>query len=94
MLDLTPILRYLDSGVPDTQNEIQDDYGEEDEEEKEDARRKVQRTKLEEKFHDMTAALCEVVNDFGLLSFLPINIEDLPTVARVLAATDKANGLR
>lgn len=71
------------------------EYGEEEEEEKEDQTiRRRQRTKLEEKFHDMTAALCDVVNDFGLLSFLPINIEDLPTVARVLAATDKANGLR
>lgn len=71
------------------------EYGEEEEEEKEDQTiRRRQRTKLEEKFHAMTAALCDVVNDFGLLSFLPINIEDLPTVARVLAATDKANGLR
>lgn len=40
----------------------------------------------------MTAGLCEVLNDLGLVSFLPLNISDGTTVARVLAAVDAANG--
>jgi hypothetical protein len=50
------------------------------------------RTKLQQRFQQLSCALCEVVDDFGLVSFLPMNIEDVETVGRVLAATDKANG--
>jgi hypothetical protein len=52
------------------------------------------RTKLQDKFHRMTEALCEVVNDYGLVTLLPLNVEDVTTVARVIAATDRANGYK
>ena len=45
------------------------------------------RSKLQEKFYRMSAALCEVVDDYGLVSFHPMNIEDVevnfcrPTIA-------------
>jgi len=35
------------------------------------------RSKLQEKFFRMSSALCEVVDDFGLVSFHPMNIEDV-----------------
>lgn len=35
------------------------------------------RSKLQEKFYRMSAALCEVVDDYGLVSFHPMNIEDV-----------------
>jgi hypothetical protein len=31
---------------------------------------------LQRRFHKMSAALCEVVDDFGLVSFHPLNIQD------------------
>ena len=34
------------------------------------------RTKLQQRFVKLSAALCEVVDDFGLVSFHPLNIED------------------
>jgi len=40
----------------------------------------------------MTGELCSVLGDFGLLGFLPCNIQDATTVGRVLIAVDKANG--
>jgi hypothetical protein len=40
----------------------------------------------------MNTALCELVTDFGLISFLPMNVQDAGTVGRVLAAVDRANG--
>ena len=40
----------------------------------------------------MARGLCEVLNDFGLVSFLPLNISDASTVVRVLGAVDRANG--
>ncbi|KAJ1442876.1 hypothetical protein B484DRAFT_321874 [Ochromonadaceae sp. CCMP2298] len=47
---------------------------------------------LQRRFHRMSSALCEVVDDFGLVSFHPMNVQDAETVGRVLAATDSANG--
>lgn len=40
----------------------------------------------------MHKALAEVVEDFGLLSFLPLDISSAESVARVLAKIDKCNG--
>jgi hypothetical protein len=47
-----------------------------------------------QKFKQMSAALCDFMNDFGLVSFTAMNIEDVETVGRVLAAVDRANGYR
>ena len=38
------------------------------------------RSKLQEKFYRMSAALCEVVDDYGLVSFHPLNIEDVEVI--------------
>ena len=49
-------------------------------------------SKVTKKYKKMTAALCDVLSDFGLISYLPVNIEDASTVGRVLNSIDKANG--
>eukprot|EP01036_Dinobryon_divergens_P027988 gene27988-36860_t len=66
MMNLAPILRYLEGSIPTNDQEDDLDH--------------------------LTAALCEVVDDFGLVSFLPLNIQDKETMARVLMAIDDANG--
>lgn len=43
-------------------------------------------------FHKMSEALCDMLSDFSLVSFLPLSINDAETVGRVLAQIDKANG--
>ncbi|GBF89287.1 GPN-loop GTPase [Raphidocelis subcapitata] len=40
----------------------------------------------------LSSELCELVSDFGLLSFLPLAIEDKQSLQAVLHAVDKANG--
>jgi hypothetical protein len=40
----------------------------------------------------MAAELTAVLSDFGLLGFLPMNVQDAATVGRVLIAVDRANG--
>lgn len=77
-------------------NKNNNDSHERDEnsDEEEEDQRVTGRTKLQKKFHAMTTALCDVVNDYNLVSFYPLHIEDISTAARVLAATDKANGFR
>ncbi|CAM9567180.1 unnamed protein product [Laminaria digitata] len=40
----------------------------------------------------MTEEICDVVDSYGLVSFLPLNIQDAETVGRVLSQIDKCNG--
>lgn len=44
------------------------------------------------RFQRMTAELCEVIEDFGLLSFQPLAIEDRDAMRHLVAAIDKSNG--
>ncbi|KAI9596669.1 GPN-loop GTPase [Syncephalis fuscata] len=47
---------------------------------------------LTSKYQKLNAALCELIEDFGLVSFHPLYIEDKMAVANVVQAVDKANG--
>lgn len=49
-------------------------------------------SRFSRRFQKLSRGLCEVVEDFGLLSFLPLAIEDREAVGRVLQEVDKANG--
>jgi GPN-loop GTPase len=49
-------------------------------------------TKFGQKHHRLTAALCELIEDFGLISFIPMAVEDKECMAFVLQDVDKANG--
>ena len=43
-------------------------------------------------FARLTRSLCEVVEDYGLLQFMPLAIEDAVSLGRLVALCDKANG--
>ena len=114
MVDLLPLMRYLEEGsdvVPDGDIDAAYDHaGDDDEydndggsggntsEEKDNSpspRAGVSSgsgSRLQQKYRKMTSGLCEVLSDFGLISFLPLNVDDGVTVGRVLASCDKANG--
>jgi len=49
-------------------------------------------SKLRGRLARMSWELCDVLSDFGLVAFLPMNIQDATTVGRVAIAIDKANG--
>lgn len=44
------------------------------------------------KYQQLSAALCELIEDSGLLSFVPLAIEDKECMAFLLGEIDKANG--
>lgn len=44
------------------------------------------------KFHNLNLKLAEVVQDYGLVSFVPLNVQDKKSMTRVLRTVDKANG--
>ncbi|MEW5315685.1 MAG: hypothetical protein WDW38_007095 [Sanguina aurantia] len=44
------------------------------------------------RFRKLTRGLCECVEDFGLVSFVPLAIQDKDSIQRLLVLVDKANG--
>ena len=88
-------------------DDLNDDYGDdEDEDEDEDGHHEHPPASapgtlkspfaggdiMKAKFYDLTSGLCEILEDFGMISFTALNIEDAQTVGRVLVQVDKANG--
>lgn len=63
-----------------------------DDAEYQQARRQRQNSPLSKKFTKLYEGLADVIGDFGLLHFLPLDISDAASVGRVLAHIDKANG--
>jgi len=56
------------------------------------ARKRRQASDVSRKFTKLYEGLAEVIGDFGLLHFIPLDISDATSVGRVLAQIDKANG--
>ncbi|POM70304.1 GPN-loop GTPase 2 [Phytophthora palmivora] len=52
----------------------------------------IPNSRLAERFRRMNEALVDVIEDFSLVSFLPLQIQDPATLQKVVAAIDKANG--
>ena len=83
------IAPYVGTNVPDD-GELLDVVNYDENQEKEFVPK--EESKVAKKYKKMTAALCDVLSDFGLISYLPVNIEDVSTVGRALNSIDKANG--
>jgi len=63
-----------------------------DDDEYQRARQKVRNGKFYRKHRKLHSELCDIIEDFSLVSFLPLNIQDAESVGRVVARIDKANG--
>lgn len=50
------------------------------------------RPKLAKKFRKFNQALCDVIQDYSLVSYLPLNVQDRTSIERVINSIDKANG--
>lgn len=44
------------------------------------------------KYQKLTAVLCEIIEDFALVSFTTLNIQDKQSIINLLYLIDKANG--
>ena len=101
MYDFERLVQYIDSEFPSKFPSLHNKKGKEDtEEEKEEecieganfsSIMTSRYASSIESRRRMTRGLCEVLNDFGLVSFLPLNISDAATVAKVLAAIGDSN---
>eukprot|EP00956_Cyclotella_meneghiniana_P000040 scaffold83_cov57-Cyclotella_meneghiniana.AAC.6 len=96
--DLHRLVDYLDSNPIDTihynSNRGNDDDDEEylNDPEYQKARDKTRNSNFYKKYRKLHHELCDLVEDYGLLSFLPLSIQDAESVGRVLARIDKCNG--
>ena len=80
------ISRYLEGSIPindqeDDLDHVEDEISNRNEEEPQNSSTSNRSssssgTRFSMKYKKLTAALCEVVDDFGLVSFLPLNIQD------------------
>uniref|UniRef100_A0A7S3PVG6 GPN-loop GTPase 2 n=1 Tax=Chaetoceros debilis TaxID=122233 RepID=A0A7S3PVG6_9STRA len=56
------------------------------------AREKTRSSRFYKRYHKLHKELCEVVDDYGLLSYIPLDINDGTSVGRLVARMDKCNG--
>jgi len=100
--ELHRLVDYLDSNPIDlmghgTGNDDDDgadpilfDYREDPE--YQEAQERTRSSHFSRKYRKLHHELCDVVEDFSLLSFLPLSIQDAESVGRVVARVDKCNG--
>ena len=86
--DLSRLLPYLDAAHADDEEEeaIFDDP------DYQRVRQRVRQSAFYRKHQRLHESLAEVVEDFGLLSFIPLDVSSAESVGRVLAKIDKCNG--
>lgn len=71
---------------------IIDDYVYTDDPDYQAARKRTRMSPFFRKHEKLHKVLAEVIDEFGLLSFLPLDISSAESVGRVLARIDKCNG--
>lgn len=94
--ELERLLPFLNQDVhqqaDDNDFRINDEFSYADDSDYQEARRRKISSPFFRKHEKLHRVLAEVVDEFGLLSFLPLDISDAESVGRVLAKIDKCNG--
>jgi len=97
--DLHRLVDYLESNPMDFMANSNNNSGEIDpkfdyteDPEYQAAQARTRSSKFYSKYHKLHHELCEMVEDYSLLSFLPLSIQDAESVGRVVARIDKCNG--
>jgi GPN-loop GTPase len=88
------------NAVPDDENndddgprrQVDDEFAIADDPEYQNAVRKRRSSKLALRYEKLHCALAEIVDDYSLLTFVPLDITSAESVGRVLAKIDKSNG--
>jgi GPN-loop GTPase len=96
--DLERLVPFLDAGFIKTDSERDDDDDDElldyiqDDPDYQAAQHKRRNSPFCRKHAKLHTAIANVVSDFSLLTFLPLDISNAESVGRVLAKIDKSNG--
>jgi len=87
-LDSPPLGSDADYGDPNAA----DEFSYLDDPAYQKARAATQRTKFASRRRALHERMCELVDDFNLVSFLPLDVQDGEAVGRVLSRFDRTNG--
>ncbi len=87
--DLGRLLDYIDS-APFIENSNNDSDGVIEMEKPQP--QVEEKPKWRRRYEKMNKEICDVVEDYGLVSFYTLDVQDKHRMARILAAVDKANG--
>jgi len=99
--DLHRLVDYLESNPMDfmansnnnnNSGEIDPKFDYTEDPEYQAAQARTRSSKFYSKYRKLHHELCEMVEDYSLLSFLPLSIQDAESVGRVVARIDKCNG--
>ena len=94
--ELDRLLPFLEQQISSSSAASNHDFRQEEilenDEEYQEARRKTMQNRFYKRHSKLHYELCDVINDFSLLSFIPLNINDAESVGRVVARIDKCNG--
>eukprot|EP01097_Dermamoeba_algensis_P003765 TRINITY_DN2571_c0_g1_i2.p1 TRINITY_DN2571_c0_g1~~TRINITY_DN2571_c0_g1_i2.p1 ORF type:complete len:312 (-),score=46.12 TRINITY_DN2571_c0_g1_i2:168-1103(-) len=102
VLDLDYLLQFLeDEQRGDLDHDLQkvdddEDDGpvklDDDNDEKAEINNQEPQGEMEKKFHKLNKSICELVNDYSLVAFIPLNVMDKDNMEYVLRTIDKSNG--
>jgi hypothetical protein len=91
--DLHRLVEYLDSNPMDVMTgSANSSFEYMEDPEYQEAQQRTRSSNFYRKYRKLHNELCDVIEDFGLLSFLPLSIQDAESVGRVVARVDKCNG--
>ena len=97
--DLHRLVEYLESNPMEYMTNSNDGAGNVDplfdyteDPEYQAAQERTRSSNFYHKYRKLHHELCDMVEDFSLLSFLPLSIQDAESVGRVVARIDKCNG--
>ncbi|KAM3570030.1 hypothetical protein VYU27_007894 [Nannochloropsis oceanica] len=97
VMEVRNLLPYLEARPMDPrkkdneEDEMEEEVGEEVEDGEGQMRGGMDRM-FARRYHKLNEAMCELIEDYSLVAFHPLNIEDGKCIARVLAVVDKCNG--
>jgi hypothetical protein len=94
VVEVRNLLPYLEARPmdPRKKDKEEEEMEEEEEEEEEGGREGGRGGMFARRYHKLNEAMCELIEDFSLVAFHPLNIQDGDCLARVLAVVDKCNG--
>jgi hypothetical protein len=92
--DLSRLVRYIDGPAYTYKDNINDDSDSDSDSDNNKDINSINnnKTTIMSRRKKMTENICDLLSDIGLVTFLPLNIQDGLTVGRVLSSIDIANG--
>jgi len=92
VMDPARLLDHLDNSTTGFSSSASLDTDIADDDEYQTARQNIRNSPFHKKYRALHAEFCDILEDFNLVSFVPLDIMDATSVGRLLSKIDTANG--